>query len=228
MLTRTLVLLSMILLSLAAKEKREKPLSPLDRFLAEITAADTPATSTTPGALWTPGSSLVDLGSDLRPRRVGDAITIVVRDRASAVAKGTVKTARSSAANASVTALAGIPSAAGALPNLLDVQSDRSLNGEGLTSRETLLQTTLSARVTHVLPNGDMVVSGYKSVRINSEAQTVEVRGIVRPLDISPANTIISDQLSFLEVAVDGKGVVNDAIRRPNFLYRLLLGLLPF
>jgi flagellar L-ring protein precursor FlgH len=210
------------------KQKGEKPLSPLDRFLAEVDAASTPAEGATPGALWAPGSSLLDLGSDLRPRRIGDAITIVVRDRASAVAKGSVKTARSSSANASVTALAGIPSAVGALPNLLDVQSDRTLNGEGLTSRETLLQTTLSARVTHVLPNGDMVVRGYKSVRVNSEAQTVEVRGIVRPYDISPANTIISDQLSFLEVAVDGKGVVNDAIHRPNFLYRLLLGLLPF
>jgi flagellar L-ring protein precursor FlgH len=31
-----------------------------------------------------------------------------------------------------------------------------------------------------------------------------------------------------LEVQVDGKGVVNDAIRRPNYLYRLLLGILPF
>jgi len=31
-----------------------------------------------------------------------------------------------------------------------------------------------------------------------------------------------------MEVRVNGKGVVEDAIRRPNFLYRLVLGLLPF
>jgi len=31
-----------------------------------------------------------------------------------------------------------------------------------------------------------------------------------------------------MELRINGKGVVGDAIRRPNFLYRLLLGLLPF
>jgi flagellar L-ring protein precursor FlgH len=31
-----------------------------------------------------------------------------------------------------------------------------------------------------------------------------------------------------MEIRVNGKGVVGDAIRRPFFLYRLLLGILPF
>jgi len=31
-----------------------------------------------------------------------------------------------------------------------------------------------------------------------------------------------------MEIQVNGKGVVADAVRRPNFLYRMLLGLLPF
>jgi flagellar L-ring protein precursor FlgH len=31
-----------------------------------------------------------------------------------------------------------------------------------------------------------------------------------------------------MEIRVNGKGVVSDVVRRPNFLYRLLLGLLPF
>jgi flagellar L-ring protein precursor FlgH len=39
---------------------------------------------------------------------------------------------------------------------------------------------------------------------------------------------VSSDRLALLEIKVNGKGVVNDAVRRPNFLYRLILGLLPF
>jgi hypothetical protein len=31
-----------------------------------------------------------------------------------------------------------------------------------------------------------------------------------------------------MEIRLNGKGVVNDAVRRPFFLYRLLTGLLPF
>jgi flagellar L-ring protein precursor FlgH len=62
---------------------------------------------------------------------------------------------------------------------------------------------------------------------VNSEQQTVTVRGVVRPEDLNPGNIIRSDRISQLEVRINGKGVVGDAVRRPFFLYRLLLGLLP-
>jgi flagellar L-ring protein precursor FlgH len=212
----------------ARGSQTDKKQSALDSFIAEALAGGEAHAARTPGSLWSAGSPYALIGADLRARRLHDAITIVVVDRASAIAKGTTKSARSSQASASIGAIAGTPPGGNRLPALLDLGSKHSLEGEGETSRETLLRTTLSARVTHVLPNGDMVVRGVKTVRINSEAQAIEVRGIVRQVDISPSNTVLSDQLSFLEVAVDGKGVVNDAIRRPNFLYRILLGILPF
>lgn len=108
------------------------------------------------------------------------------------------------------------------------MSGDRKLDGQAETSRESELRTTLTARVTHVLPNGNLVVEGRKSVTVNAERQVVKVRGIARWNDLSGGNRINSDRLGLLEVQVDGKGVVNDAIRRPNFLYRLLLGILPF
>jgi flagellar L-ring protein FlgH len=65
-------------------------------------------------------------------------------------------------------------------------------------------------------------------VGVNSEDQAITLRGIVRPQDLSFDNVVGSDRLAMLEVRVNGRGVVGDAIRRPNFLYRLLLGVLPF
>jgi flagellar L-ring protein precursor FlgH len=50
----------------------------------------------------------------------------------------------------------------------------------------------------------------------------------VRWNDINPANQVSSDRLADLEVLIDGRGVVNDAVKRPNFLYRMLMSLLPF
>jgi len=73
-----------------------------------------------------------------------------------------------------------------------------------------------------------MVVEASKDVEINTERQTITVRGVVRPTDLLSDNTVRSDRLAQLEVRVNGKGVVGDAIKRPNILYRLLLGLLPF
>ena len=90
-----------------------------------------------------------------------------------------------------------------------------------------MLSTTLAGRVTHVLPNGNLVVEANKEVQVNSERQYVTVRGVARPLDIDPGNAVRSDRLAMLEVRIQGKGVVGDAVRRPFFLYRLLLGLLP-
>jgi flagellar L-ring protein precursor FlgH len=63
---------------------------------------------------------------------------------------------------------------------------------------------------------------------VNSEHQVVTVRGVIRPADLTTGNVITSNQLAQMEIKIDGKGVVNDAIRRPNILYRILLGLLPF
>jgi flagellar basal body L-ring protein FlgH len=51
---------------------------------------------------------------------------------------------------------------------------------------------------------------------------------MVRPSDLTTANTVLSNQVADLQVQVNGKGVVGDAIRRPHFMYRMLLGLLPF
>jgi len=63
---------------------------------------------------------------------------------------------------------------------------------------------------------------------VNSERQSIVVRGLIRPVDVTPGNIIRSDQISDLTLEVNGKGVVNDAIKRPFILYRILLGLLPF
>ena len=223
---RKLALAALLSTSLCAAKQKEPQPSPIDLMIAETQQASSSSAAASPGSLWRPGAALSEIATDLRARNVHDLVTVIVVDRASAVAKGTVSSARTASAKARVDALAG--QRAGIFPDLMKMGSESSLEGQGTTTRETLLRTTLTARVTHVLPNGNLVVEGVKSVRVNSEMQTVSVRGVVRPVDVSPGNAVYSDQLSMLEVAVNGRGVVADAIRRPNFLYRLLLGILPF
>jgi flagellar L-ring protein precursor FlgH len=203
--------------------------SPLDRYVQEAQARSAaieaqPAT----GAVWSPQARLINLASDFRATRVDDLVTIVVTESASAIARGTTSATRAASARAGVSAIGGITRAAGPLANLANLSGQSSLEGEGATSRETVLSTTLAARVTHVLPNGYMVVEGSKEITVNSERQFVTIRGVIRPVDLATNNTVGSERLGQLEVTVNGKGVVGDAIRRPFFLYRLLLGILPF
>jgi len=213
----------------AASKKPEAQQSALDSYIQQANShASEAASAAAPGSVWSSSARLSDLARDVRASQVDDVVTIVVVERASAVAKGTTKSARSSSTANSISALAGLTRATGPLANLANISGDSQLSGEGATSRETVVDTTLSARVTQVLPNGALVVEGSKTVQVNSEQQVVTVRGVVRPVDLSPGNLVQSDRLAYLEVRINGKGVVADAVRRPFFLYRLLLGLLPF
>ena len=127
-----------------------------------------------------------------------------------------------------MTSLAGPKIATGALANLLNATSDQKLNGVGSTSRNVTLNAVLTARVVAVLPGGLLLIEGAKNLQVNSEQQSITVRGVIRTADVSTNNTIPSTQIADVEIRVNGKGVVGDAVRRPNFLYRLVLGLLPF
>jgi flagellar L-ring protein FlgH len=210
------------------KKKKAAEASALDRYLQEALKQPAVPTQPTVGSLWSPNSRLTDLGSDVRAAQVDDLVTVVVAEQASAVATGATKTARASAVQSQVTALGGPKSPGGALANLLNAQTAQSLDGSGTTSRGTTLTATLSARVTHVLPNGYLVLEGTKDVMVNSEHQIVTVRGVIRPADLSQGNMITSNQIAQMEIRIDGKGVVNDAIHRPFILWRILMGLLPF
>jgi flagellar L-ring protein precursor FlgH len=180
------------------------------------------------GSLFVPYGAFADGARDLRASRIDDVLTIVVAENLSAVASGATQTSRKSSANSQITAAWGVLKSTSRLANPLNVSGDQQLAGTGTTSRNLTLSTTISARVVDVTSNGLLMVEGTRDIAVNSEKQTVTVRGLVRPADISTANTIPSVQVANLQVHVNGKGVVGDAIRRPNFLYRLLLGLLPF
>lgn len=213
----------------ADKKKDASPAqSPLDRYVAEAEARSAVTSASTPGSTWIAGSRLADAARDVRASQVDDVLTIVVAEAASAVSTGATQTSRKSSTTNSISALGGITRAAGPLANLATTAGDTELNGSGTTSRTTTLNTTLTARVTHVLPNGGLVVEASKDIQINSEKQTITVRGVIRPADIDFTNSVQSTRLAQMEIRVNGKGVVGDAIRRPNFLYRFLLGLLPF
>ena len=210
------------------KPEAETP-SPLKQYVTEANQNNSASQAArAPGAIWSPNSIFANLGMDLKASRVDDLVTIVVLEKASAVATGDVKTQRASTAQSSIQAAGGITKAAGPWANLAKTNTNTQLQGTGTTSRGTTLTATVSARVVNVLPNGYLVVEGVKRVQVNSENQVITVRGVVRPYDLDPTNSVPSDRVAQMEIQVNGKGVIGDSIRRPWFLYRLLLGLLPF
>lgn len=218
--------------SLAMASAKKKPAAQerpsLDQYVQDVNRRSHQSSNASPGSLYTSSGRLADGFRDVRASQTYDLVTILVSDKASAVSTGRTNATRKSNAKAAVTSLFGPKSAAGALANLANATSTQQLQGQGTTSRESTLTTTVTAEVTDVLPNGNLVIQGQKEIAVNSEKQVITVRGIIRPDDLSPVNSIPSDRVARMEILVNGRGVVNDVVKRPFFLYRILLGLLPF
>jgi flagellar L-ring protein precursor FlgH len=202
--------------------------SALDRYVSGASAQRAQEPGPLPGALWAPSTRLNDLARDLRASQIDDVVTILISETVNAAATGASTSERASSANSAITALAGQKAPAGALANLLGTTGDQKLNGTGTTSRAATLNATLTARVVSVLPGGLLLIEGTKDLQINSEQQLISVRGVIRPADITTQNTVASIQIADVEIRLNGKGVVGDAVRRPNALYRFVMGLLPF
>ena len=226
---RALVIFLTVAALLAAKKPpaAKETTTPLDEYVRQVNQRSHQASNASPGSLFTSTGRLADGFRDVRASQVYDLVTIIVSDKASAVSTGGTNTTRKSSVKASVGSAALPKGAVTALSNLANTTNNTQLQGQGTTSRESTLTTTVTAEVTDVLPNGNLVIHGQKDISVNSEKQVITVRGIIRPDDLSPVNSIPSDRVARMEVRVNGKGVVNDAVKRPFFLYRLLLGLLP-
>lgn len=227
---RFLVASLLLATALLAKKKpppAEQPVS-LDQYVQQVTQRSHQSSTATLGSLFSANGRLADGFRDVRASQVYDLVTIVVSDTTSAVSTGGTNTARKSSAQASVASAALPKGSVKALSSLANTSNNQQLQGQGSTSRGSTLTTTVTAEVAGVLPNGNLVIQGVKEIMVNSEKQVITVRGIIRPDDLSPTNSVPSDRVARMEILVNGKGVVNDAVKRPFFLYRILLGLLPF
>ncbi len=180
------------------------------------------------GSLFLQNSYLAELARDARASKIGDLITIAIAEQASALTSGSLTQSRDSASNSGVSSLLGVMGPTAGLPNLFNHGSESSLDGQASTGRQTNVTAVVTAHVVDVMPNGNLVIEGTKEVAVNAERQLVWIRGVVRQADLRTDNSVTSDRVALMDLRVNGKGVVNTAIRRPNKLYRIFRQILPF
>jgi flagellar L-ring protein FlgH len=184
------------------------------------------ADNSTVGSLWSPQSPLGDFSVDYKAHNLNDTITILVAVQTTAAQSGTVDSERSLTSSSSITGLLGrTPSA---VNPLLSGQSASVLKGHGSTASNTTFATSLTGQVIAVLPNGSLVVQAERQIFMNNQHENIVLRGMIRPGDIGPSNTVPSSALSNLEIEMKGKGIIADGVRPPNAITRAVLWLLNF
>jgi flagellar L-ring protein precursor FlgH len=241
-----LVLLSMLAVSGAVAqgqtarsplnaEPAERPLNTgsdpaaasLDAYLTRV-RSDNKSVQPSNGAIWTDSGRLTRMSTDVRAMRPHDLISVVVSESLAASTDGSVKNSRASNANSGISGLIGTLHAGNALQNLVNQNSSAGLSAQGTSATNSSLTTTFGGQVLEVLPNGMLVIEAARQVEFSQQTQTIVLRGLVRPEDISQQNQILSTAISSMELQVRGKGIVNDYTHRQNALVRLLEKVLIF
>ena len=164
------------------------------------------------------GKRIESLFTDIKANKVGDILTVMIYEQSQATQKSESKTDKSSTTSASggpgVGSLDFIPLFG------MDFDNSNTFDGKGENTRNGTLSARMSVTVMSVLPNGDLVIEGTRTVGISGDRETLDLTGVVRQKDISPDNTVDSYLIADAEIHYTGKGNANTA-SRPGFLSRL-------
>lgn len=183
------------------------------------------------GSIWQASSG--GLVEDFKAREKGDTVTVVITETASASKEATTSTARTTALSAGIPNLMGLETNMTGIKNwmdlskLLNADTSSKYDGSGSTTRKENLNATLSARVVDVLGNGNLLIEGRRSVKVNNEDQIIVLDGTVRPKDISADNVIYSTQIADARISYSGKGIISDR-QRPGWLMNIIDYVWPF
>lgn len=185
------------------------------------------------GSLWREGKEAF-LFTDNKARWPGDLVTVKVVETHSAVNQAKTETSRDSVVEAKVNNLLGAPLHfgldriwPGGFRPEVGASTKTDFQGEGTTSRSTQIIATITCRVVQVLPNGNLLIEGHREVKLNREREYITLRGIVRPEDIGPDNSVLSTAISDAVIEYSGRGVVSEK-QGPGFLTRILDLIWPF
>lgn len=178
------------------------------------------------GAIYQSGYRTQALFEDLRPRNVGDILTIVMNENVNASKNSAASASRAGSATA---AFAAIPQALGGLfdNQAANMSGTNKLDAKGGANATNTFNGTITVTVIRVLGNGNLAVSGEKQMMINQGTEFIRFSGIVNPYTITGRNTVSSTQVADARIEYSAKGYIDEA-QTMGWLQRFFLNVLPF
>jgi flagellar L-ring protein precursor FlgH len=178
-----------------------------------------PPTPRTDGAIFQAGQN-IELFADLKARRVGDILTIKLNESTAASKKAETKTSKgTTVANTGPTIFGKTITTKGIPIFNTSMTGADAFDGAGAVTQSNSLAGALTVTVMEVQANGNLVVQGDKSLKLNQGDEFVHIAGVIRPADIATDNTVTSDKLADAHISYSGKGVV-DSSNRMGWLAR--------
>ncbi len=203
--------------------------SPPPSFGFAPTEPVAPVPETIPdGTIYRTSASL-QWGLDPKASQPGDILTISLRESTSASKKANVVTSKDSSIDFAAPVMAGGPVTRNGKEIMeFSVDGQRGFAGDGQSSQSNQMNGRITVTVAQVMANGNLLVRGEKWITLNQGDEYIQFSGLVRPADITPGNTIYSDQVANARIIYSGKGPIADASKM-GWLSRFFnSGLMPY
>lgn len=159
----------------------------------------------------------LSLFQDVKARRVGDILTVLLVEETSGQNSSDNNLNQATAMNV------GIPTlGTSAKPDMfVDLNSEHTFTGGSGSSQSNRLSGSVAVTVHAVLPNGNLVVEGEKSIRINKGNEYIRLQGVIRARDIDAFNTVYSTQVADARISYGGAGT-NAGNTSPGWAAKIL------
>ncbi|OGR11741.1 MAG: flagellin biosynthesis protein FlgH [Desulfobacterales bacterium RIFOXYA12_FULL_46_15] len=181
------------------------------------------------GSLWVnKGASLF---ADSKAARVGDTVIVDIIENSTSSMDVNTESARKTKMGIGMPTLNGLTgkiiNPPADLTEMVGTDFSSTFTGEAKSDRSGQVTASIAARVTEVLPNGNLNVFGKRAMKVNNEVQYITVSGIIRPKDISAANRVKSTYLADSNIEYYGKGALADK-QKPGWGTRILENIWPW
>lgn len=187
------------------------PLPTRDPAFAPVEPADLRAPAQNSGSIYQANYD-IRLFEDHTAKRVGDVLTIRLIERTQAKKLSDMEARKNTSVKVKAPMIMGMEAAEFLGHDVeTELMSASQFTGEGEANQSNSLTGDLSVTVVEVLPNGNLRVRGEKRVALNQGSEYVRLSGIVRPVDIDVANTVLSSKVADATIMYTGDGAVADA-----------------
>lgn len=153
------------------------------------------------------------LYGDTKARSVGDLLTVQIVEASSSSRQADLQTEKKTSMRGSMSFFhpkvdnIRTPWTNAVVPEW-SVGTERDYQGSGQMKNEDSITATITVRVTEVLPNGNLLVEGRRSLSIQGEDVGYVLTGTVRPFDITRDNIIKSTKIADLDIQYYGTGAI--------------------
>ena len=155
---------------------------------------------------------------DTQARRVGDLLTVVVREDSNVRNQDNrglgKKTSEKSLFKFGAKSDGGFSTQASESELDTALESNRSFDGKSSYRSQRAFNDRVTVTVIDVLPNGNLVFRGCRKILIEGDQRTLVVTGIVRPFDVAADNTVNSRLVADLHMNYEGHGGEEGFIRQ--------------